>query len=102
MTAVRNWLYGGALLVIAVAMLTYVQLTMADMEQDAVAKRIAGGEQQAMLSCISHLTERKPLRTAIRGDCQPYGFVGQDQLDAEENAWLTRLESTHSAPLGCP
>ena len=47
---VRNWLYGGALVVITLAMLTYYRGALGDPALTTVAHRISALEQEAMAS----------------------------------------------------
>ena len=93
---VRNWLYAGALCVIALALLTYYQVTLRDPEVAAVAQRIAALERPR--DAILHLQPGKgqEFSNSYQGGLPVYGFFNHDPLAAEDAAWLDRLEQTYT------
>lgn len=92
--APRNWLYAGALWIIALAMLTYVQVALGDPEMKLVAQRIE--QETARGDAILHL---QPLKTQefanhYRGRLPVYGFADRDDLDPEEERWLAHIRNS--------
>lgn len=91
----RNWLYGAGLIVIALAILTYYQPYLSDVDNRSIAAQIAEMEQPG--DTILHLVPEQTQQFAnvYHGRLPVYGLFAQSELDAANQAWLARLYADH-------
>lgn len=87
----HNWLYAGALWIIALAMLTYLQVAMGDPEARLMAQRIEQGAARG--DAILHLQPLASQEFAnhYRGRLPVYGLFDRSALPPDEQAWLERI-----------
>ncbi|MBW7881258.1 MAG: hypothetical protein H3C34_01245 [Caldilineaceae bacterium] len=92
---VRNWLYGAALAVLTIALLTYYQVALSDPELSNVAKQVHMAEQPGDAILLLWPEQSQAFADSYGGDLPVYGFSDHEQLDVEEQAWLQRLENQY-------
>jgi hypothetical protein len=91
----RNWLYGAALAIIALAMLTYFRTALGDPALTALAQRISSLEQKSDGILFLTPEQGQAFANAYHGRLPAFGFFGREQLDPAEQAWLERLRADH-------
>ncbi len=92
----HEWLYGAALCIIALAILTHVNANLSDPEIRRVAERIARLEQpgDAILNLLP--AQSQEFANVYHGRLPAYGLLPQETLDAPSAVWLTRLQHHYS------
>jgi hypothetical protein len=92
--SVRNWLYAGALGIIALAMLTYLLVALGDPEARLMARRIEQGAARG--DAVLHLQPLASQEFAnhYQGRLPVYGLFDRDALPPDEQAWLERMRGT--------
>ncbi|MCB9138302.1 MAG: hypothetical protein H6642_08150 [Caldilineaceae bacterium] len=86
-----NWIYGGALFIIGLAILTYYLPFLSDAEVRAAAGRIAGQEKPGDAVVLLDPTRTQQFANAYHGDLPVYGFFQREDMDAQDGEWLARL-----------
>lgn len=91
----RNWIYGGALIVLTLALLTHYRGALADPVQEEIARRITQSARNG--DAILHL---QPLATqefanVYHGTLPTYGLTAKDSLDEFDQRWLAHLRDSH-------
>ncbi|MFN8445690.1 MAG: hypothetical protein U0175_33170 [Caldilineaceae bacterium] len=92
---VRNWFYGGALTMIALAMLSYHPVLAANAEVEHLTDQIHHAEQRgdAILQLLPAESQR--FADQYQGDLPVYGLTVQNPLDENNQAWLARLRQQY-------
>ncbi len=91
----RNWLYGGALTLIALAVLTYHPLTAQEEQIDRLMTQIETEEVAG--DAILHLvpSESQIVSDQYSGRLPVFGLNAQNELDESNRQWLTRLRQQY-------
>jgi hypothetical protein len=91
----RNFLYGAALAVIALAVLTYHPLTNAEQTIHLIGEQILNLEQPD--DAILHLepSQNQAFSDHYRGRLPVYGLTPQIDLDASSQRWLQHLQQNY-------
>lgn len=103
----RYWLYGGALLILTLALLTRYHATLVDPVMAAAARRI---ESEAEADdAILHLDppQTQSFSNQFHGSLPTYGLFNSQQLTTRDREWLTHLRQNYGriwviAPPGLP
>ena len=93
--APRNWLYGAALAIIALAMLTYYRGALGDPALTAAAHRISTLEQAADGILFLTPEQGQSFANVYHGHLPTFGFFAREQLDATEQEWLDKLRGDY-------
>ncbi len=93
--SVRNSIYAIAVILIGLALLTYLQVIQRDSEIAAVAERIRSAERSGDAILMLDQTQTQTFANSYRGNLLVYGFFQRDRLDADEEAWLNRIRGRH-------
>jgi hypothetical protein len=94
--SVRHTVYAFGFGLIALALLTYYHITLADPEMAIVARRIQAESKNGDAVLFLQPERTQAFANAYRGRLPVYGFFGANQLDENETAWLARLQATYS------
>ncbi len=91
----RNWLYGIALCIIALAMLTYYEPYLGSGDNRVIAAAIA--EHEKSDDAILHLMpqETQPFANIYHGRQPAFGLFARGELDRIDAYWLDRLRDRH-------
>ncbi|MFN8464648.1 MAG: hypothetical protein U0X20_03820 [Caldilineaceae bacterium] len=92
----RNWLYGGALIAITLAVLTYVQATLGSTTIDTASRRIADDERDGDAVLNLRPDQSQALANNYRGNLPVYGFFNGETLPPEQEAWLQQLRQRYT------
>lgn len=102
--APRNWIYFSALLLITVAMLTWLYSTHQDSELATIARRIEGGEDRSDVILNLTPTDAQAFANLYHGRLPTYGelpAVSATQVGERLAAWRTRrVERVWAIPDG--
>ncbi len=88
-----NWIYSGALALIALAILTYYQPILSSADMRAMADRIAEGERPGDAILFLQPDQTQQFANTYHGDLATFGFFQTTELDARSMAWLDRLRA---------
>ena len=90
-----NWLYSLALGLIAVTLLVHYQFPLTGVNTTAISDRIQSLEAPG--DAVVHLSvlDTQAFANAYHGRSQVYGLFPQADLDAKNQAWLTRITAAH-------
>lgn len=91
----RNWLYGAGLIVIALAILTYYQPYLSDVDNRAITAAITNDEHRgdAILHLIPEQTQQ--FANVYHGRLPALGLFAQNELDATNQYWLDRISTEY-------
>ncbi len=91
----RNGLYAAALMLITVALLTYYNRALEVPVVRTLADRIARDERTGDAVLLLHTDATQSFANAYRGVLPVYGHLAAGRLNAEQAAWLSRLEQRY-------
>ena len=91
----RNWLYGLALCIIALAILTYYQPYLSSSDDRAIAQRIQTKEREGDAILYLRPQETQQFLNTYHGRLPIYGLFPQAELDATSDDWLQTMRTTH-------
>lgn len=94
--SVRHPVYAFGFGLIALALLTYYHLTLADPEMTLVAQRIQNESRRGDAVLFLQPERTQAFANAYRGGLPVYGFFGANSLDESDSAWLQRLQNGYS------
>jgi hypothetical protein len=86
-----NWLYGGFLCIVAVALLVRYEAALADSLHLPIAQRIARTEQTGDAILFLQPPQTQQFANVYHGNLPTYGLAPARELDATDQAWLNRL-----------
>ena len=94
--SIRHTVYTIGLGLIALALLTYYQMTMADPEMTLVAQRIQAESQRGDAVLFLQPERTQAFANAYRGHEPVYGFFGANELNESDAAWLAQIQGTYA------
>jgi len=91
----RNLLYGSALLMIMLALLTYYYPTLETSEARRLAEQIETFEKPGDVILDLRPSQTQYFANVYHGELPVYGLFAKAELDEVDNLWLTRLQDSY-------